>query len=1089
MRGGRFQQKNISDAGIRNAEALFETRTIVEIREVEAQTRKEIREKQEELRQLVGTSYRDLIESADSILLMKKSCQAVSQNILDIESGFRSLNRAVSEAAPLTPQVMREKKKKGELYGIGSRVKYLVDTAENIWGCLDEHMFLEAAGRYLRAKEVYSLLVEKNEELLDKSFPLLRHQWQLVENFRGQISQRSRERLLEQGLGIESYAVALAAAAVIDELAPKQVFSLFLETRRSWLRQKLGSQGSGVEDPVATAGSVFCNMVSIIQVTLCQVGELFLEVSNDLPLFYNIVLSVPPGSQLFGGIPNPDNEVQLWKSHREKLESTMVMLPGEFIAESCVSWLKSCADDIVCADRIGGKHLLDIVQSGKELAEIGCQIRETLDSQEAFEASLEWLKSVFGSKIDSPWQCLCELVLKEPKNLWDELFEGIFVSRMKHIIGSGFAELSRKIKFEECVAAIVTSTHYKDFQIFLQKSTASGGWSTEKGGVKGVEYDHRNRGIAFRFMATNDKDWFGCLDSYFGTEVSQIKDTIDDGSKNILKDLISFLLAHKSSSRVEELAPYLQEQFFDCISTLIGQVEEHLSSLSATLIKEMKMEKTPHIDNNETLQPPVIVERALFVGRLLVALSFHSDSIPLILGSPQLWFSQNNSAVSGKGSSNFSYFMTDFNNSVLSNSVRQYPTRGVSMTPQSQEIGDNTKLNDLRRNLRRLCIRAHKIWISWITEELSAMLAKYLWEDASLSTTTPLKGWEDTVLKQDQEGGGQLETKISLPAMPSLYITAFLFQGCQEIYRIGGHVLDKVILQLFAWRLLEKVLNIYENFLPYPKDLGSQVSEKGLLQVLFDLHFVADVLSGGRDVPFNSVEFKNNDKQHDRDLTSPASYRRKPTQSAASEAAWRKRVAALIQSLCQKLDPIDWATYEPYLWENERQAYQRTAVLFGFLVQLNRMYTDTVQKLPTNTDTNTLKMHASVPRFTYLPISAPILSSNGASSSNMHQALSDESAARNSWKAYSNGNLSSKFDFEDTSSFGVATPLLKSLMSQVGSKFGEGTFRLGSMLSDGQVGRLKDKSAAAMSTFGDMLPVQAAGLLSSLTVGGGRPEN
>jgi hypothetical protein len=171
-------------------------------------------------------------------------------------------------------------------------------------------------------------------------------------------------------------------------------------------------------------------------------------------------------------------------------------------------------------------------------------------------------------------------------------------------------ELSKKIKFEECVTAIVTSTNYKDFQIFSQKSTATGGWSTEKRGVRGVESDHRNRGIAFRFMVTNDKDWFGCLDSYFGTEVSEIK------------DLISFLLAYKSSSKVEELAPYLQEQCFDCISTLIVQVEEHLSSLSATLVKEMKLERTPQTDNNKTLQPPVIVERAVFVGKFLVVLSF-----------------------------------------------------------------------------------------------------------------------------------------------------------------------------------------------------------------------------------------------------------------------------------------------------------------------------------------------------------------------------------------------------------------------------------------------------------------------------------
>lgn len=49
---------------------------------------------------------------------------------------------------------------------------------------------------------------------------------------------------------------------------------------------------------------------------------------------------------------------------------------------------------------------------------------------------------------------------------------------------------------------------------------------------------------------------------------------------------------------------------------------------------------------------------------------------------------------------------------------------------------------------------------------------------------------------------------------------------------------------------------------------------------------------------------------------------------------------------------------------------------------------------------------------------------------------------------------------------------------QVGSKFGEGT--LGKVLGDGQVGRFKDKGAAAISMFGDMLPAQAAGLFSSI---------
>lgn len=59
--------------------------------------------------------------------------------------------------------------------------------------------------------------------------------------------------------------------------------------------------------------------------------------------------------------------------------------------------------------------------------------------------------------------------------------------------------------------------------------------------------------------------------------------------------------------------------------------------------------------------------------------------------------------------------------------------------------------------------------------------------------------------------------------------------------------------------------------------------------------------------------------------------------------------------------------YEPYLWENERQSYLRHAVLFGFFVQLNRLYTDTVQKLPTNSESNIMRC-STVPRLKYLPI-------------------------------------------------------------------------------------------------------------------------
>lgn len=55
------------------------------------------------------------------------------------------------------------------------------------------------------------------------------------------------------------------------------------------------------------------------------------------------------------------------------------------------------------------------------------------------------------------------------------------------------------------------------------------------------------------------------------------------------------------------------------------------------------------------------------------------------------------------------------------------------------------------------------------------------------------------------EEGEEVDARISVPAMPSPYVVAFLFAGCREIHRIGGHVLDRAVLELFAWELLDKV--------------------------------------------------------------------------------------------------------------------------------------------------------------------------------------------------------------------------------------------------------------------------------------------
>lgn len=107
-----------------------------------------------------------------------------------------------------------------------------------------------------------------------------------------------------------------------------------------------------------------------------------------------------------------------------------------------------------------------------------------------------------------------------------------------------------------------------------------------------------------------------------------------------------------------------------------------------------------------------------------------------------------------------------------------------------------------------------------------------------------------------------------------------------------------------------------------------------------------------------------------------------------------KIMSSFVATTQDRLDPIDWATYEPYLWANAKRYYARTATLYGMLVQLHRMHTDgaaaggraagagTAGAATTPTgvvDLNPINVLPVAPRFQYLPISAPTGAALGAS--------------------------------------------------------------------------------------------------------------
>ncbi|CAI7921595.1 unnamed protein product [Closterium sp. NIES-53] len=1317
--GGKFQQKVVEDGCTRNSESLFETRSIADIVAIEARTRKEVEEKKEELRQLVGASYRHLIESADSILDMRRSCEAVVRNVAAMESDFALLHKTISTTATTTPAADAKRKRKEALYALGSRVKYLVDTPEKIWGCLDERMFLEAAQRFMRAWEVHQLLSpspadgaaagggwQAQQQGLMASFPLLRHQWPLVETFRTQIVERSRECLHDASripaAGVGEYAAALAAVAVMEELSSHDLLALFLDARRACLRSQVSSAERAV--------------------------------------LLGVLLQGAPQAQLFGGIPRPDRELALWHRHRDALEARLPSLSSKEVAEACQNWLKACAADIAGESlSVGVQRVTQI----RHLAQAEAATRAAIANKDIFSASLDWLTSAFGSPPDSPWRALCELLLKEPKDLWSELFEAAFALRAREIIDGAFAGLTlreeidgvlREVGDVVAVAAVVSAEN-------AAAAAAAGGGAPGAAGAiavggaavvaaaaraiasekaAGLAGGDRRFGAGWARLppltdvigqsgfeetggfAVGEAVW-GSLGEELGAvglgkgggpggaggggkegrkdggkegrrgdgeavlrgtqvyepQVAVVWQQLDSKIQEILLDALTLLLPHSAlapsahqsisssssssdfstpasaaaasaasaASRTKELAPYLQDRCHECVMRLVrllasrlgdlqkqqqaeqveraegaegaeggrrgegenGSVENSSEGVAATAAGERSPSNGPDAANaSRRLSAQVAVEQALLIGRLAAAVAQSSSSLAVALGPSSTWpavaaaaaatasgdtVASVDSTAAGATSeaSTGAVYNGDAGRDGASagEPVLQWPAQEVvgsiiaaavaggggggsgsggggggggfswmggggvgfggvgggsgrrggrrvtdlaAVTARSAEFA---RLHEIQRELRRLSILAHSHWVTHSTRLLASAFSHNLMHDPALTTATPLKGWEETVVQQEgEEGEAKVEMRMTLPACPSPYVASLLFAASADVHRVGCHSLDRLVLRLFAWELSGQVLAAYEAIAS-----ARRASEKGVLQLLFDARLLSDVLSGGAELPLEALRAGAGAAAGGvaGEAAGGGPVARAGSGGGAgagagaaasiggSVAARKKRVASLLEKLQEELDPIDRAAYLPFLWQNQQRFYLRSAVLFGHLAQLHRLYSDAAPRHPYATDANTLDTAPTVPRFTFLPISSPLLANGGlapggkprrpstfgdvslsvsGSSSNSGAPVSRVPSGSGAGAAAAaaggggfggvgsgawgeDGALGGAFSFADSTGLS-ATPIFKSLMGQV---------KLGSILGDGsQVTR-------NISNLQEMFnqPSQAAGLFSSLT--------
>eukprot|EP00736_Rhodelphis_marinus_P008670 Rmarinus@m.29761 len=228
-----------------NIESLFEKHSLETIRDIETQIEEQVSQKKIELRQLVGTFYRDLIESADSIAEMEESGTTIVDVTNKMSHKCHQILTDLQSSSVISVPSENDTSEKQEVYELAVQAKEIIETPEYIWNCLDCMKYTQAAQRYLRAQGQYQKLmaarsVHAGRHLLPK-FTLLQTQWAAIQLFRPQIVQSAYERLVRADAPHAAVLAALSAVLALDEAPPAQVFRRVSRGRILWVLRRVAS--------------------------------------------------------------------------------------------------------------------------------------------------------------------------------------------------------------------------------------------------------------------------------------------------------------------------------------------------------------------------------------------------------------------------------------------------------------------------------------------------------------------------------------------------------------------------------------------------------------------------------------------------------------------------------------------------------------------------------------------------------------------------------------------------------------------------------------------------------------------------------
>lgn len=776
---------------------LFENHSIKEIQEIEKKLRNDIERKKEELRQMVGERYRDLMDAADTITEMKDIAAGVTSYVKSIENRCMQLQQSSLNGGMLIriqEKVVERRRQNSLLYTIASLIKILMDSPEKIWSFIEYKDFVSAVSLFLLARHTHSLLVldpSYQEHKISQKFPIINRQWTSINHLKYVLLQSCELVLETQNVEPQCVVGPLCCHCLLSNSSLEDVLLKILETRKNVIQS--------IFRPEKYAKDQICEFVTVIQMTL-QILYVLLyyeegksDNDKETNLLYQTLKCITAKEEK-GPVALFDMEsCEAFKflpeviiGFRPSMKQPVVPCRIELLQSKSTEWL----NDIKNSFHSELVNLLSYVNTVKSIA----LIRQAV------------ISILCESKY---WDEVSNKLLQRSFSIWDFFLKECFFQRIKDIIYEHIRCASSNCqKNIEEVLSLISNKNNINFE--YEQNIASYIWLEGTDDIMdNVAWISRHQRNLWNSGELSMKSMG------FTPKIQSICNDLDQQMKDAVEDVstFSYLESEAEDSWLKD-EQFRHQQLLmsaDAVHTfpfLMEAVKHYIYELSSFIETTLSYLKCEKEDFGNSC-------RIVFLGHLSHAITHLCFHINTCLSSEKLI--ESTELYKGQG--------TKFSISVV--------------------IKECDLWKQIKKKLLEICSLAFQIWSESHINHLLKTVDTDMKSSSAESLLKSLLRWDKVEIQEESEQGNAVKSVLKIPQYISTPLSNALFAFCCKLNSIGGYVIHSDVRSHISKELLSGLLNVYKRKVDI--DMISEEPNPRLLQVqslqlLFDVQFLMGLM-------------------------------------------------------------------------------------------------------------------------------------------------------------------------------------------------------------------------------------------------------